>query len=102
MTLAAPIEHAVDSRVLGAWLQQARAGDVFEYHRGLLTADRTAFGQVADDAAQKALDRLADHAWHLAAEGRVHLVQRRLAPGAFSYLAVARPPATPQHSEARR
>ena len=102
MTPTATIEPTIDSRVLDAWLQQARAGDVFEYHRGLLTADRTAFGQVADEAAQKALDRLADHAWHLAADGRVHLLQRRLAPGSFSYLAVARPPATPQHLEARR
>ena len=99
-TPAEPV--AVDARLLGDWLRQARVGDVFEYHRGLLTADRTAFGQVADEAARKALDRLADNVWHLAADGRVHLLQRRLAPGTFSYLAVARSPATPQHSEARR
>ena len=45
MTPTATIEPTIDSRVLDAWLQQARAGDVFEYHRGLLTADRTAFVQ---------------------------------------------------------
>lgn len=99
---AAPVEPVVDARVFGAWLRRARAGDAFEYHRGLLTADRTAFGQVADEATRKALDRLADMALRLAAEGRVHLLQRRLAPGAFSYLAVARSPATLQHPEARR
>jgi nucleotide-binding universal stress UspA family protein len=102
MTLAAPVEPAIDSSVLGAWLQQARAGDVFEYHRGLLTVDRTAFGQLSSEAARVALDRLADLALRLAAEGRVHLMQRRLAPGAFAYLAVARSPATPQHPEAPR
>ena len=102
MTLVAPIEPAIDSRVLGDWLRQARVGDVFEYHRGLLNADRTGFGQVADEAAREVLDRLANMALRLAAEGRVHLLQRRLAPGAFSYLAVARSPATLQHPEARR
>jgi len=99
MTFAAPIEPTIDSRVLGAWLQQARVGDVFEYHRGLLTADR---GPLASEATRDALDQLADRAYRLAAEGRVHLLQRRLAPGAFSYLAVARSPATLQHPEARR
>lgn len=98
----APIEPVVDARVLGAWLRQARTGDAFEYHRGLLTVDRTAFGSLASEAARDALSELAKLAWHLAAEGRVHLVQRRLAPGDFSYLAIARPPATSQHPEARR
>jgi hypothetical protein len=96
------IEPSIDGGVLSAWLRQARAGDAFEYHRGLLTVDRTALGQLASEAARVALDRLADLAWHLAAEGRLHLVQRRLAPGAFSYIAVARSPATHEHPEARR
>jgi hypothetical protein len=104
MTLAGPVEPPFDSRVLGAWLRQARGGDVFEYHRGLLTVDR---GQLPSEAARNALDRLADLAWHLAAEGRVHLLQRRLAPGAFSYLAVARAQTArhaslPQHLEVAR
>jgi hypothetical protein len=99
MTLAAPVEPAIDSHVLGAWLRQARAGDAFEYHRGLLTVDR---GPLASEPARTAVDRLANLALRLAAEGRVHLVQRRLAPCSFSYLAVARSPATPQHPEARR
>jgi len=99
MTLAAPIEPTIDSQVLGAWLRQARAGDVFEYHRGLLMVDR---GPLAGKASQDALDELADGVYRLAAEGRVHLVQRRVAPGAFSYLAVARSPVFDQHLEARR
>lgn len=99
MMLAAPIEPMIDNRVLAAWLHQARAGDVFEYHRGLLIADR---GPLASEPARTSVDRLADRAYRLAAEGRVHLVQRRLAPGAFSYLAVARTPTTPQRPEARR
>ena len=102
MCAARVIELAIEGRELRAWLRQARAGDAFEYHRGLLTVDRTAVGQLASEAARIALGRLADLAWHLAAEGRVDLVQRRLAPGAFSYLAVARSPATHEHPEARR
>lgn len=88
--------------MLHAWLRQARAGDVLEYHRGLLIVDRTELGTLASDAARDALGQLADLALHLAEQGRVHLVQRRLAPGDFSYLAVARSPATHQHLEARR
>lgn len=99
MTLVPLIEPSIDSRVLGAWLRQARAGDVLEYHRGLLTIDR---GPPAREAARDALNRLADLAFRLAEEGRVHLVQRRLAPGAFSYLAIARSTSTHQHPEARR
>lgn len=96
---SAPVGPVTDARLLKAWLRQARAGDAFEYHRGLLTVDR---GPLASETTRKAVDRLADLALRLAAEGRVHLVQRRLAPGAFSYLAVARPPATHQTPEARR
>jgi hypothetical protein len=93
------LEPVVDARVLDVWLRQARAGDAFEYHRGLLGVDR---GQLADDAARDALEQLAGLAFRLAGEGRVHLAQRRLAPGVFSYLAIARPPATRHHPEARR
>lgn len=99
MTLATPIEPSIDSQVPGGWLRQARVGDVFDYHRGLLTFDR---GPPASEAAREALDRLADLALRLTAEGRVHLVQRRQAPGAFSYLAIARCPAIPKHPEARQ
>ena len=76
---------------LCAWLAHAAPGDVLEYHRGFLGADRTPYGQAmsADDRA--ALIGTSNRAFRLAEQGFVHLVQRRLAPGTFGYLAVARP-----------
>jgi len=76
---------------LCAWLAHAAPGDALEYHRGFLGADRTPYGQAmtADDRA--ALIATSGRAFRLAEQGFVHLVQRRLAPGTFVYLAVARP-----------
>jgi hypothetical protein len=107
MSAARVTEPAIEGRELGAWLRQARAGDVFEYHRGLLGFDRSALGPLPSDAARDALNRRADLALRLAAEGRVHLLQRRLGVRVFSYLAVARAQTArhaslPQHLEVAR
>lgn len=91
---------AVDARLLQAWLHQARAGDAFEYHRGLLAVERNPQGPPMAKAKRQALDRLAHAARALADQGLVHLVQRRLEPSMFSYLAVAR--STPAIPEAGR
>ena len=77
-------------RVLEAWLRQARPGDAFEYYRGLLGPARSPLGPIKAERQRRALERLAATAWDLAESGRVHLVQRRVGPGAFSYLAIAR------------
>lgn len=90
-------QPALDARLLQAWCHRARVGEAFEYHRGLLAVERNRLGPPMAKARRQALDRLANAAWALAEQGRVHLLQRRIEPGKFSYLAVARPtPSTPE------
>ena len=71
------------------WLQTALAGSVFEYHRGFLALDaHPNLSSLAADRDDICLTR--HHAYEAARRGLVHLVQRRLAPDTFSYLAVRR------------
>jgi hypothetical protein len=74
-----------------AWLGQAEPGDVLEYHRGFLVVDLTPFGNPMCSEARLDLARTSARAYDLAEPGFVHLVQRRLGPDHFSYLAIARP-----------
>lgn len=60
------------------WLSQARLGEEFCYHSGMLSWDRTRDARV-DDMAQAA--------WDAAMDGRVLLFQRRLQPHTFLYIA---------------
>lgn len=56
------------------------------YHVGLLSADR---GEVSKKtAAQSAVDKQADAAWALYLKGVVTLVQRRIAPELYEYIAI--------------
>lgn len=71
------------------WVGRAAPGDVLEYHRGYLGLDTQAGAlTVTERRALRALARRAAWAFD---EGLVHLVQRRIAPGVFAYLAVRRP-----------
>jgi hypothetical protein len=74
-----------------AWLGQATPGDALEYHRGFLVVDLTPFGGPMCSEARSELARTSTRAYGLAERGFVHLVQRRLGPDTFSYLAIARP-----------
>ncbi len=76
---------------LCSWLSQAAHGDVLEYHRGFLAVDRMPFGNPMAPEAREELARTSARAMRLAERGFVHLVQRRLGPDRFSYLAIARP-----------
>jgi hypothetical protein len=69
------------------WLERARTGEQLEYHRGLLTRDRSPASDLADGA-RRALAEVADAVFRAAEDGSVHLVQRRHGPFDFSYLAV--------------
>lgn len=71
-----------------AWLSAANAGTAIEYHRGLLSRDRARDPLVAAEA---------DRVWELMLEGRVELVQLRLVPFLFSYMAYKRATTTPKH-----
>lgn len=73
-----------------AWLAQAEPGDVLQYHQGFLALDVTTCHAAFGTRERRALVRLADHAYQAAEQGLVHLVQRRLGPYRFAYLAIAR------------
>jgi hypothetical protein len=76
---------------LCAWISQAVPGETIEYHRGFLCIDRTPHGPIKDAEQRCALIDTARRALRLYEQGLVHLVQRRIGPETFSYLAVARP-----------
>ena len=73
-----------------AWLNQARPSDALEYHRGFLTVDRSPHASRLREDDRQVLTRVASLALRLSGRGLVHLVQRRLGPDRFSYLAISR------------
>lgn len=84
------------------WLGKATAGRVTEYHRGFLILDVDPRLSELPEADRVELACLARLAYWAAEQRLVHLVQRRLASGQFSYLAIMRPGARIQaeHSPA--
>jgi len=74
-----------------SWLSQAEPGDVLEYYRGFLGVDLTPFGNSMGFKPRAELARTSARAYDLAERGFVHLVQRRVGPDTFAYLAIARP-----------
>lgn len=76
---------------LCAWLGQAEAHEVLEYHRGFLVLDIEK--QITPFANRERLElvRVARRALWASEHRLVHLVQRRCGENVFSYLAIARP-----------
>ena len=74
----------------------AAPGAVVEYHRGFLALDLVPQVNRLPERDRLELGRVARRAWWAADRGLVHLVQRRLGPSAFAYLAVVRP--KPRHT----
>ena len=74
----------------------AAPGAVVEYHRGFLALDLVPQVTRLSERDRLELGRVARRAWWAADRGLVHLVQRRLGPGFFAYLAVVRP--KPRHT----
>ena len=74
-----------------AWFTQAEPGTSLEYHRGFLVVDLAPFGGPLSSEARSELSHTSSRAYDLAERGFVHLVQRRLGPDSFSYLAIVRP-----------
>ena len=78
-----------------AWVAQAEPGDRLEYHRGFLGLDVLRGVSTLPEAERRRLADLGRAALGACERGLVHLVQVRLGPDRFAYLAVARPrPAT--------
>jgi hypothetical protein len=81
-----------------AWLQRAEPGACLEYHRGLLSLDRSPEYDLSEER-RRVLSRVANLALEAADRGQVHLVQRRNGELDFSYLAI-KANRTPQAREA--
>lgn len=75
---------------LCAWIGQATSGARIEYHRGFLAIDTVRASSDLVEPVRKELVRIGRRVWWAAEKNLVHLVQRRLGPDRFSYLAIAR------------
>lgn len=74
-----------------AWVAQAVPGERLEYHCGFLILDTfPMFARIAEREREE-LARLGSRAFRAAEQGLVHLVQERLGPDRFAYVAIARP-----------
>ena len=72
------------------WVGQAVPGDRLEYHRGFLVLDAFPVVSKLADLDRKRLALLGARAFWAAEAGLVHLVQERIGPDHFAYIAVAR------------
>ena len=104
MTLARPVTASrkamscspataprIDEIGFCAWVAQAAPGEVLVYHRGFLVVDTDKLLSSLARDAREGLRLLADAAFRAAELRLVHLVQARLGPDHFAYIAVARP-----------
>lgn len=73
---------------LDGWVERAAAGNVLEYHRGHLAADRFPLWTALSVRRCQELGRVADRVMALAEEGRVVLVQKRIDAERVAYLAI--------------
>ena len=73
-----------------AWIGQAMPGDRLEYHRGFLGIDTTAVISSLPEPDRCRLAAVASAAQRAFQADLVHLVQSRLGPDRFAYLAIAR------------
>ncbi len=73
------------------WIGQASPGAALEYHRGFLALDTLAAAMRLPEEQRQELLRVSRRAMWASEQELVHLVQRRLGPDRFSYLAIARP-----------
>ena len=81
-------------------LADAMPGEIIPYYVGMLAADRAPTSLTLSEAQRIELNALADRMRQLADGCRVHLVQRRLGPERFAYLAIVRP--QPRQVDQRR
>ena len=68
------------------WLAAAQPGERIAYAKGALAASIHSAWQAEHSAARK-LSALQEATWRASVKGQVYLVQRRIKPGAFEYLA---------------
>ena len=81
----------LDDAGIAAWIACAEPGDELVYHRGFLAVDTASVISKLSDERRQVLRRVADAALRAEKQGLVHLVQSRLGPDQFAYIAIARP-----------
>lgn len=77
-----------------AWVAQGKPGDTLAYHQGFLAVDLGPLSRTLPEAQCMVLNRMRTRAFSLAQRGFLHLVQHRLAPDQFLYVAIVRPRAS--------
>lgn len=75
---------------LGLWLACAEPDAILQYHDGFLALDIVVAGSRFSASDRQELADIAGYARWASDENMVHLVQRRLGPNRFAYLAVMR------------
>ena len=83
--------HPISEIEFCGWVGQAVPGDRLEYHRGFLVLDAFPVISKLADPDRKRLALLGARAFWAAEAGLVHLVQERIGPDHFAYIAIARP-----------
>jgi hypothetical protein len=86
-----PADLPVSEVAFCAWLALAAPGEKLIYHRGFVAVDAAGLVSSLSPERQRALRDVAAAALRAAGQGLVHLVQARLGPHRFAYVAVARP-----------
>ena len=81
----------LDEVGFSAWLAQAAAGEALVYHRGFLVVDAISPASGLAPERRSALRGIAATAMRAAECDLAHLVQARLGPDQFAYIAIARP-----------
>ena len=84
------VGEAVNDLAFYGWIAQATPGETFVYHRGFLGIDIAPVMSRFGEPDRRRLLGLAQAALSAFDAGLVHLVQVRLEPDRFAYLAVAR------------
>lgn len=86
----AEVPPELDDIQFCAWVATAEPGDCLHYHTGFLALDALIWPGSAAEPHVWTLRDLADAAMRAAEDDLVHLVQARLGPDRFAYLAIAR------------
>ena len=85
--------YRLSLKEFGRWFAEARAGDGIIYHCGDLAFDR----QLRDPRGEQtlkaqAISRFAAELYVLSTKGELHLLQRRIEPCLFEYIAIRTSP----------
>ncbi|MCA3573281.1 MAG: hypothetical protein IOC86_05140 [Aestuariivirga sp.] len=73
---------------LCVWVADAQPGDRLVYYTGHLSRDRLPHSEGYSEPVRRKVSEIGNAAWMLGAENWVHLLQRRVAPGCWDYIAV--------------